>query len=177
MKPIDINVSSVSGQVLQFKYNAGTDPGSTRTVHVHDQDSRLIGGYDFMRESYRQFRVSHIENVRLLEVKDGAHEIDVDQLPTNLNMGYMRNAYEQDGFRVYQQTDGILIAVKKSLVEPPKPTVRFDRQGLTITGVGGEMNVRGGVSANARLTMNGVLVRSAATPADIISCLQQVVNG
>ena len=178
MKSIDINTSSCSGCVIQFTYNAGSNPGSRRTVCVHDQDSRLVGGYDFVRDAYRQFRVSEMSNVKILEVKDGAFEVDVDQLPQNLTMSYMVNAYQNEGFRTYQSTDNILVCVKKSIIEPPTPVARCDSQGLHITGPGGQMNVcGGGVSNNTRLTMNGVRVRSAATPKDILACIEQVMNG
>jgi len=177
MKSIDINTSSCSGLTLQFRYNAGSNPGSTRTVVVEEHTSRHIGGYDFLRGKYRKFSVSQMDNVRMLEVKDGAFEVDVDNLPENLTMNYMKNAYHRDGFATYDQGNGILVCVKKELVEPPKPTASLIQGELVICGPGGTASIKGGLSGNVRISVNGTLMHSDANPKQLIDCLQAVVNG
>lgn len=58
-----------SGDLIEFKYDGGSNPGSVRVVKVVDISSSNFYGYDIyldMNDNFRNFRVEKISDVKLL---------------------------------------------------------------------------------------------------------------
>ena len=57
------------GDVVQFVYEGGNNPGSIRTVKVESCDDRYICGICYFADGYRRFDASKIRNLQSFDKK------------------------------------------------------------------------------------------------------------
>lgn len=100
------------GDIVEFNYDGGSDPGSKRVVYVlGGSTNKNIMTWDFDKETLRTFSRSKIRNVRFLE--DNEYKIvQLDNLPkTLIAENCIAEDFEDEGYKVYANGDEV-VAVK-----------------------------------------------------------------
>jgi len=107
-----------SADLVEFRYDGGSNPGSKRTVLVLSDKPQTISCWDFGKEDLRTFSRSKISDVRFLD-EDEFKEITVSDLPESMqDLGTICQGYLDAGYKVYQNGDSVtavLIQPKKKL--------------------------------------------------------------
>jgi hypothetical protein len=100
-----------TGDIIEFEYNGGTNPGKERTALILENGAKNVSTWDFTKEELRTFTRSKIENVRFLE-DDEYCELTISHLPQKLqDPAALCSAYNDMGYKCYCGNDNI-IAVK-----------------------------------------------------------------
>ena len=171
-------------EVIQFTYAGGSTPGSLRTLAVKDTPGTYdgnIGGFDFQRKAYRQFKGRDMTNPIVVEQQDGAFVVDMNFIPTKVNQAEFLLAYEEDGNIVHLDGHSLYV-VKEEIVNPKTMTAEFDSYGqLLIRNTTGRTMVN--ICKSDSNSKNGEVhiyrcdksTIYKATPQDILDALKEVV--
>lgn len=94
-------------KVLEFAYQGGSNPGSTRFLYNYIKDSYYVRGYDLVKEEPRNFKTNLMQNT----TEHDAIVIDVSQLSNNA-IKVLQSQLVSEGNSVFI-TDSDLIAFKR----------------------------------------------------------------
>lgn len=94
-------------KVLEFTYQGGSNPGSTRFLYNYIKDRYYVRGYDLSKEEPRNFKTNLMQNT----TEHDAIVIDVSQLSPNA-VKVLQHQLVAEGHSVFI-TDANLVAFKR----------------------------------------------------------------
>ena len=163
-----INNGHLLKEVIQFKYNGGSNPGMVHVVFVAEivEVGGNIKGWDFVRRDYRTFNPGLMIDVQIL--KDGVRRIDTSGLPSTISVGNIVDGQRQDGLLPYVTRTGDIVSVPESLLVGSS----FNSNGydnLTINKGPESITIR--ICGNSKVTVND----DGVTPEELLKELQAVL--
>ena len=104
------------GDVVTFKYDGGTHPGSVRTVCILEV-GKTIQCWDFNKKLARNFSFDKISDVTYRDAK----LVELDTLPGNIHPNTIVEGFEQEGLSAFHsENTNSVYAVK---LQPKEPEV------------------------------------------------------
>lgn len=130
------NPFDCQGEVLTFRYNRGSNPGSYRLVYVLGYKgigNRTLQCWDFDREAPRCFCQN--EMAYIVKLETSVKKVNLANLPDDLADGDdIAERFQKEGYDTYND-DNVVVAVKR---QPPIKVERTDQcSTLRIHGKGG----------------------------------------
>ena len=100
------------GEIVEFNYNGGSNPGSKRLVYVLSTTQKNITVWDFNKSELRTFNRSKISNVRFLD--DNEYKVlKLNDLPKATNITGLIYDFDDEGYKVYSNDDEIVAVMSK----------------------------------------------------------------
>ena len=109
------------GDIVEFCYNGGSNPGRKRLVFVLGENSSTINTWDFEKQTMRTFFRNKMSDIRFLNTKtDSLKTIYMSSLPKDFtSTDHIRNCFEQEGFLCYvDNEEELIVAIKPQPKQP-----------------------------------------------------------